>query len=730
MTEVDILREQVSKSTLFDPPIGVYVVTVEGDFVECNDRVREILNLPPGAPLPASIRSFYFNPAERDRLLSRMREELTLNSQQWMDVVIRLKVEGREKFVQDFSRAVYDQGGKVIGFLCCMIDITEEQLYRRLLSQLPVGLYQLNERDEIIEISQAAIDMLGYGSRKELLNTPFRALFADREAEEKFEEFKREIIEHRSESKKVIELTKKSGESIFASLSAFLVSPGDGSYMGQEGTMVDVTTEELYRSLQEHVPVGLYRVMEKDGRDIITDCNEQFAKLNGLTMEEAIGYDIRKHHASPESYSEYMKALDEQGEEPLLGHHLPVRTKQGKEAIFEVNCRLRFDGEGRRIGRAGSMRDVSERARLEQKIVELTEDIGVVLHTFSSSLVKMRLALEALRKSQGADPFKRGLSLLPERASEELKEPAERLAQSVDDLIGKSSGQWAGSALPREKWERLAELSEKIRNFQTHFPRPSEHPPTLRTATLRVLELCEERRRGRVAKGDIREIRKNAAELLRVCSLITLHQLLDLSIAMEYPVFALREFVTSEERRMEARAVCKASYLISQAINYVNEFAANRGVTFRFKITSPDAEVEVIERDLVRALDNLFHNAVKYSWKRSVGEAPFVQVRSHLAGDRLVFEVENWGVPIPKEEITKGLIFRTGFRGRKSSDRGRVGTGIGLADARRVVREHGGELSIRSEPAGTGKVEGNYEQPFLTTATITLPLHPAQGATK
>ena len=57
-----------------------------------------------------------------------------------------------------------------------------------------------------------------------------------------------------------------------------------------------------------------------------------------------------------------------------------------------------------------------------------------------------------------------------------------------------------------------------------------------------------------------------------------------------------------------------------------------------------------------------------------------------------------------------------------SGDRRRMGTGMGLTDARETARKHGGDVIIKSLPA-SGKSELDYNQPFLTTATLILPLY-------
>jgi signal transduction histidine kinase len=140
------------------------------------------------------------------------------------------------------------------------------------------------------------------------------------------------------------------------------------------------------------------------------------------------------------------------------------------------------------------------------------------------------------------------------------------------------------------------------------------------------------------------------------------------------------------------------------------------------------AEVSVNEREIVRALGNLLHNAIKYSWRRDKTKPSWVSIRTHIKDRRIYIEFENWGVGMSHDELNQGLVFQLGYRGQLSTERGRLGTGIGLTDARRVARTHGGDVQIDSKPTKFFK-EGEpdyFDQPFLTKVTLFLPL--AQNA--
>jgi signal transduction histidine kinase len=84
---------------------------------------------------------------------------------------------------------------------------------------------------------------------------------------------------------------------------------------------------------------------------------------------------------------------------------------------------------------------------------------------------------------------------------------------------------------------------------------------------------------------------------------------------------------------------------------------------------------------------NLLNNAFKNT--RSGGG---VFLRAHSDGQRLVVEIEDecGGIPEGKEDL-----FRA-FGDRRGTDRS--GLGLGLSMARRVVRAHGGDISVRNMP--------------------------------
>jgi signal transduction histidine kinase len=152
----------------------------------------------------------------------------------------------------------------------------------------------------------------------------------------------------------------------------------------------------------------------------------------------------------------------------------------------------------------------------------------------------------------------------------------------------------------------------------------------------------------------------------------------------------------------------------------MQEFALSRDIDIRVEDRSRKARVKVNKRDVMRGVQNLLHNAIKYSWSKGVGR-PWITIRSLIEGSTVVLEIENYGVPIPRYEIEQELIFGLGYRGSMSGDRSRLGTGIGLYDARRVAREHGGDVLVNSRPASHTADIDDLTKPYITIARMELP---------
>jgi CheY-like chemotaxis protein len=144
-----------------------------------------------------------------------------------------------------------------------------------------------------------------------------------------------------------------------------------------------------------------------------------------------------------------------------------------------------------------------------------------------------------------------------------------------------------------------------------------------------------------------------------------------------------------EAGRMElSYGVLDVRALLEDAASMVRERAEGAGVSLTVEVTDTIA-VYADELRVRQVLLNLLTNAVKFT---PAGGS--VTVRSHRAGDRVVFEVADTGVGIPPEDRER--IFESFQQGGRGPSR-EEGTGLGLTLSRRLIELHGGVLDVESE---------------------------------
>lgn len=140
------------------------------------------------------------------------------------------------------------------------------------------------------------------------------------------------------------------------------------------------------------------------------------------------------------------------------------------------------------------------------------------------------------------------------------------------------------------------------------------------------------------------------------------------------------------------REPCDLLALVRKAAADVQRTAERH--TVRVHAEAPELVGELDCARLERVLQNLLSNAVKYSPN---GGFVDVSLRREEAGDQAwaVLAIRDYGVGIPPEDLPR--VFERFYRASNVSQR-IGGTGLGLAGARQIVEQHGGEIAVDSQP--------------------------------
>ena len=145
--------------------------------------------------------------------------------------------------------------------------------------------------------------------------------------------------------------------------------------------------------------------------------------------------------------------------------------------------------------------------------------------------------------------------------------------------------------------------------------------------------------------------------------------------------------------------------LVRQVVDGLQTLARDRGVEIRIDAPA-DALVVLGDRDeLIRALENLVENALKYG---SVGKRVEITLARSAAPDgkdEACIAVRDFGPGIQPEHLPR--LTERFYRVDIADSRAQGGTGLGLALVKHVLNRHGGRLTIDSEP-GDGAAFAMY----------------------
>ncbi|MGM0501194.1 MAG: two-component system histidine kinase PnpS [Bacillota bacterium] len=142
--------------------------------------------------------------------------------------------------------------------------------------------------------------------------------------------------------------------------------------------------------------------------------------------------------------------------------------------------------------------------------------------------------------------------------------------------------------------------------------------------------------------------------------------------------------VSQEQKEVDLKQV------INNVLSLVEPKANDKEVDLKLQLGE---ELPVVKGDynqLSRMMINLIDNAIKYT-----PQGGFVKLKSKVKQEQLIIEVEDNGLGIPKEDLSR--IFERFYRVDKGRSRKLGGTGLGLSIVKHIIENHGGEIEVESK---------------------------------
>jgi PAS domain S-box-containing protein len=614
---------------------------------------------------------------------------------------------------------------------------TDSQLLNALLDDFPNHIYFKDINSRFIRISKSQAEAFHLSDPSEAIGKSDFDFFSWEHANQVYQD-EQQIMQTGESLTKEEKETWPDRPDTWVTTTKTPLRDEKGVIIGTFGISKDITEQKqmekvlgeeqnLVRALMDNLPDAIYF---KDAKSRYIRINQALARWFGLDdPAQAVGksdFDFYPKESSRQYYNDEQTIM--QTGQPLVGKEENQTFPDGRVVWLSVTKVPLRDQEGKIIGTFGISRDITAEKHLRENIEDLQRDVGRTFHTLSATLLQVRHVITPTINTLGPDPFKENY-LLPTAIEiwKELTNFRNNLASTISKLLGSIETPFQKEAFLAEDWTELYRLLSIIEEVEKiHIA--EQRVPVLRRAAREVIDILDRIKKDNLEQELVREVMDSAEQLERVTCLVALHQMQNRILETDYMVRDLRERVLTGVKKIEKPESCEFWDLVREAMEGLSEYAHYHGVDFKKDNRTDAVCVWVGRTDIIRAINNLLHNAIKYSWWRTPNVTPWIEIRSFIRGNKVCLEIEDYGVPIPRDEIEMDLIFQLGWRGRLAGQRGRIGSGIGLADARDIARHYGGEVEIASRPATHSSTIDDLSVPHIVTATLELPIYTQKGS--
>lgn len=367
-------------------PIGLYRTAKDGKILDANPALLKMLGYP-----------------DKKSLLSINAKDTYVNAKdrrQWIEIIERNGVirgfemqlkcfDGEIIWVKDNAYGVRDRNGQLLYYEGSLEDITErkraedallesEEKYKTLTENVNVGIYRntIGPKGKFIEANPAIVKIFGFETKDDLLSLNVADLYQNPDDRRIFNE---KILKFGFVKDEELQLKKKDGTPIYASISAVAVKGENGEVKYYDGIIEDITErkmaeQKLKESKERFEDVALSSAdwiweVDKNGR--YTYASGKVKQILGYEPEELIGktpFELMPEEEAERNSKIFNKITSEKG--PIVDLENWNITKEGEKVCMLTNGVPIFDANGDLIGYRGVDKDITDRRRAEEVLRE------------------------------------------------------------------------------------------------------------------------------------------------------------------------------------------------------------------------------------------------------------------------------------------------------------------------------------------------------------------------
>jgi PAS domain S-box-containing protein len=352
-------------------PLGV-ITDVNGQMVALTGRTREEL-------IGSAFKTYFTEPDRAEEAIRLVLHEGKVTN---YELTARSK-EGSETVVSYNASAFFDRDNRLQGVFAAARTITEQrkleeqlreqQAYLRgLIESSGDGLITLDPDGFISDVNEQMCRMSGY-PRADLIGTQFADYFTEREVARVGvkQTFDMGVV-----TEYALTMVARTRRHLQVTFNASVFKDSGGAVRGIFASVRDVTDrvrlEEQMREQQAYLR-GLIEssgdgLVTVDPEGFITDLNEQMCRMTGYARQELMGSLFKRYFTQPDNAELGVRRTIAEG--GVTNYELVLESKGGRKAAFSFNASVFRAPDGHIEGIFASMRDISEKARLETQLTE------------------------------------------------------------------------------------------------------------------------------------------------------------------------------------------------------------------------------------------------------------------------------------------------------------------------------------------------------------------------
>ena len=605
-----------------------------------------------------------------------------------------------------------------------------EEKYRTLIETTNTGYLIVDSQGKVIDANSEYVRLSGHRTLDEILGRSVIEWTAEHDLERNAEEVKKCGIKGFVRDLEIDYVNKK-GKITPIEINATVIET-------QEGLKIltlcrDITerkrAEEFLRQSHEFVSTVLNSINDLiaiiDVNDYrIVGVNNSFLKEYQLKEKDVIGktcYEVTHKHPVPCTLPECICPIVDMLKtgKPVVVEHLHY-THNGERLYVEVSASPIRDKNGKIIQAVHAVRNITERKKMEDALRTSEQSLKTIFSSMKDGLVETDLEGKILRVNNFF---------------------CELLGYKPEELVGKS----ALTYYPKEDWKRIKEsferfMKEESSNISWELNLRAKNGDLIPVSSRRTLLKDKDGKPISVMAifRDIREMKLLQGQLLQAEKLSATGVLISgVAHELNNPLTGIIGYseILQKDDRLPAQAKERIK-TISQQANRCKDIILNLlkfARKYENKRTSVDINevidstlnlnlyemettgIKVIKdfkkdipktfadlNQLQQVILNLIQNA-KHAMLPKAGGEKVLTIKTESVKDKIIIEISDTGGGISEKNISK--IFDPFFT---TKDVGK-GTGLGLSVSHGIVKEHGGDIRVRSKEG-----EG-------TTFTVELP---------